>query len=89
LSFVDFSVSDLSPYDFTGANLHGVTGVDVKWDSTTNFHEADVSNSVFAYPLAKQKVFSESPDHAERQGEVSNRAANSRAMPARSRVARN
>jgi uncharacterized protein YjbI with pentapeptide repeats len=72
LSFADFSRSDLSGYDFTGANLHGVTGIEVKWDSTTNFHDADVSNSVFSYPLAKQKFFSENPDHAERVERLKN-----------------
>jgi hypothetical protein len=72
LSFADFSGSDLSGFDFTGANLHGVTGVDVKWDSTTNFHDADVSNSVFAYPLAKQKFFSENPEHVERVERLKN-----------------
>src|SRR5260370_1196648 len=72
LSFADFSGSDLSGFDFTGANLRGVTGVDVKWDSTTNFHDADVSNSVFAYPLAKQKFFSENPEHAERVERLKN-----------------
>jgi uncharacterized protein YjbI with pentapeptide repeats len=72
LSFADFTGSDLSGFDFTGANLHGVTGVDVKWDNTTNFHDADVSNSVFAYPLTKQKFFSENPEHAERVERLKN-----------------
>jgi hypothetical protein len=72
LSFADFSRSDLSGYDFTGANLHGVTGIEVKWDSTTNFHDADVSNSVFSYPLAKQKFFSENPENAERVERLKN-----------------
>ncbi len=72
LSFADFSGSDLSGFDFTGANLHGVTGVDVRWDNTTNFQDADVSNSVFAYSLAKQKFFSEHPEHAERVERLKN-----------------
>ncbi len=72
LSFADFSGSDLCGFDFTGANLHGVTGVDVRWDSTTNFQDADVSNSVFAYSLAKQKFFSEHPEHAERVERLKN-----------------
>lgn len=72
LSLADFSGSDLSGLDFTGANLHGVTGIDVRWDSTTNFRDADVSNSVFAYPLAKQRFFSEYPEHAERVERLKN-----------------
>ncbi|MCA6114962.1 hypothetical protein J6524_08520 [Bradyrhizobium sp. WSM 1738] len=62
----------MSGFDFTGANLHGVTGVNVKWDDTTNFHDADVSNSVFAYPLAKKQFFTENPDLAERVERLKN-----------------
>lgn len=66
LSFADLSGTDLSGFDFTGANLYGATGVDVRWDDTTNFQDAEISNSVFAYPLAKKNFFSEHPEHAER-----------------------
>jgi hypothetical protein len=44
----------------------------VRWNSTTNFRDADVSNSVFAYSLAKQKFFSEHPEHAERVERLKN-----------------
>lgn len=53
LSFADFSNSDLRGFDFTGANLQGAVGVDVNWDGTTNFQDADVASSVFAYSIAK------------------------------------
>ncbi|MDH6263421.1 pentapeptide repeat-containing protein [Bradyrhizobium sp. BR13661] len=66
LSDVDFSNSDLRGFDFTGADLRGAFGVNVGWDGTTCFNDADADDSVFSYSLSKKKFFDAHPEYADR-----------------------
>jgi hypothetical protein len=62
LAGMDFSNSDLRGYNFTDADLRGSTGVNVSWDKTTNFTNADTTSSVFAYQLQQDAFFEANPD---------------------------
>jgi hypothetical protein len=72
LSYIDLSNSDVRGFDFAGANLHGATGVNVRWDSTTGLTDADTSDSLFAYSVDKQRFFNANPHLAERVGLLAN-----------------
>lgn len=62
LSFENFTNSDIRGYNFTGSNLGGVTGSNVTWDESTILNGADVSDSIFAYELAKRAFVQEHPE---------------------------
>jgi hypothetical protein len=72
LSYVDFSNSDLRGFDFTGANLQGAIGVDVQWDATTIFSQADTSDSLFTYYIGKKQFFEAHPEYEERVERLKN-----------------
>ena len=66
LAGVDFSNSNVCGYDFTGSDLRGATGVNVVWDRTTIFRNAQLTSSVFAYAKSKDDFFDKNPELAER-----------------------
>ena len=65
LSCVDFSNCDLRGFNFTGADLRDSIGVNVLWDSSTNFTNADVRGSLFWYFLENAKYFDAHPEDLE------------------------
>lgn len=48
LQAVNFSNSSLLGFDFTGADLRGAIGTNVRWDATTKLDNADLTGSMFA-----------------------------------------
>lgn len=59
---VDFSESDLRGYDFRGADLRSSYGLNIIFDDTTNFDDADVSDSCFASFVRERQIFKRNPD---------------------------
>lgn len=66
LAGASFSDADIRGFDFTGSDLRGVTGKNVKWDETTILDYASVDGSIFAYELHKSQFFASNPQwHSE------------------------
>ena len=65
LSHTDFSNSDIRGFNFTGADLRHAVGLNITWDVTTIFTDADAGDSVFAYDIEKAKYFDAHPEDAE------------------------
>ncbi|MBB3612091.1 pentapeptide repeat-containing protein [Rhizobium sp. BK602] len=63
LSHVDFSNSDLRGFNFTGANLAGCYGINVRLDETTVLTDANVAGSILAVEKEKREYFSMHEDH--------------------------
>ncbi len=54
LRSVDFSNCDLCGFDFSGSDLRGAFGQNVRYDSTTIFTGADTDSSIFSYACWKR-----------------------------------
>jgi Pentapeptide repeats (8 copies) len=63
LSFADFSDCDLREFDFTGSDLRGAYGTNVKWSiGEPILKGADTSNSLFSHELSQHQYFDDHPD---------------------------
>ncbi len=57
----DLSDCNLCGYDFTGADLSGAHGINVKWDTSTIFENADFENSIFSHSARQKQLFASNP----------------------------
>ncbi len=61
LSYVCLDDCDLRGFDFTGSDLTGAAGKNIKWDETTKLNGANLSGSIFAYTVDRKKFFDREP----------------------------
>ncbi len=66
LTHIDFSNSDICGYNFTGSDLRGAVGINVRWDDTTIFDQADTAGSLFSYSLSQKTLLADNPQVADK-----------------------